>query len=55
MPEKDEFEVVKRVQALLNSLQGNTNIYNPHYVDSVKERLPEIEQAFQSLKNYFEK
>ncbi|NSL50643.1 hypothetical protein [Calidifontibacillus erzurumensis] len=51
---QDTFTVIKLVQNLTNSLRGNTNIYDAHYVESIKKRLPDIEQAFIELKNYFE-
>lgn len=54
MNNNDTFKVVKLLQDLSNSLRGNTNIYDSQYVDNVKNRLPQIENAFFELKKYFD-
>lgn len=54
MNNNDTFKVVKLLQDLSNSLRGNTNIYDSQYVDNVKSRLPQIENAFYELKKYFD-
>ncbi|KEF39107.1 hypothetical protein M670_01496 [Schinkia azotoformans MEV2011] len=54
MNNNDTFKVVKLLQDLSNSLRGNTNIYDTQYVDNVKSRLPQIENAFFELKKYFD-
>lgn len=51
----NRFEVVKLYQNLRNSLLGSKNIYDPNYIDDVKEMLPDIEKAFWELKSYFDK
>lgn len=54
MNNNDTFKVVKLLQDLSNSLRGNTNIYDSQYVNNVKSRLPQIENAFFELKKYFD-
>jgi hypothetical protein len=53
MPNQETFTLIKLLQNLSNSLNGKKNIYDPKYVDDVKNRLPKIEEAFLELKNYF--
>lgn len=54
MSNQETFHVIKLLQGLSNSLIGTKNVYDPKYVEDVKNRMPNIENAFNNLKNYFD-
>ncbi|WP_180994215.1 hypothetical protein [Bacillus sp. Marseille-P3661] len=54
MVNNETFQVIKLLQNLTNSLNGQVNIYDSNYIEDVKKRMPNIELAFNDLKKYLD-